>query len=510
MSSWLASAEGQRGLHAVAVVAVWLLLCAAIAIQRYRRQQRLYLPVVSGETPLLLCYASQTGFALRLAMQTAQSLQAAGQTVRLQSLGEVDLATLEATQRVLFVVSTTGEGDPPDTAIKFVRKFMGAAGNLQGLQYGLLALGDHSYRHYCGFGRELERWLRHSGAQPLFDAVEVDNADEGALRHWQHHLEGLGHGQPQPDWSVPQYSPWRLIERRLLNPDSLGGPAYHLALKPMTELPAWRAGDIAEIGPRNAVQTVATALQVLGMPAEMLANHDDRKETLASFLAHRLLPQNAEDLRGLSLQQLRQSLKPLPHREYSIASIPTDGQLELLLRQMQQGDGRLGLGSGWLTAHAAIGDEIAVRIRENPSFRPPIEERPLILIGNGTGMAGLRAHLKARVAAGHRRNWLLFGERSASHDYFHREEIERWQASGFLPRLDLAFSRDQAERRYVQHCLREAADELRRWVSDGACVYVCGSLQGMAPAVTAALNDILGAAQVEQLLEEGRYRRDVY
>ncbi|PTU33197.1 sulfite reductase subunit alpha [Stenotrophobium rhamnosiphilum] len=506
MSEWLLSVQGQRVLHAAAVVFVWLLFCAFIAWRRIRQQRRLSLPTLAGDTPLLLCYASQTGYALRIAMQTAKSLQAAGQSVNLKSLGDVDLTTLQSSSRALFVVSTTGEGDPPDTAITFVRKVMRGQSNLKGLNYGLLALGDQEYRHYCGFGRELDRWLKRHGAQPLFDAVEVDNADEGALRHWQHHLELLGDGQAVPDWTEPEYEDWRLVERTLLNAGSAGGAVYHLSLEPQGKPLTWSAGDIVEIGPRNSQQKVNEALKVLGLPAATVLRHEEREEVLSDWLARCLLPRQLEEL----TQQLVENLKPLPHREYSIASIPKDGRLELLLRQMRQSDGSLGLGSGWLTEHAKVGETIAVRIRSNPSFHAPTDDRPVILIGNGTGLAGLRAHIKARVAAGHRRNWLLFGERSADHDFYHREEIEGWRNDGFLQRVDLAFSRDQSERIYVQQRLSKAADEVRRWVSDGASIHVCGSLEGMAPAVTAVLNDILGAEQLEQLAADGRYRRDVY
>ncbi len=149
-------------------------------------------------------------------------------------------------------------------------------------------------------------------------------------------------------------------------------------------------------------------------------------------------------------------------------------------------------------------------MRVNRSFHVPETTRPLILIGSGTGLAGLRAHLKARAAAGLRWNWLVFGERTAAHDYFHRAELEAWQASGLLDRLDLAFSRDQAERIYVQHRLRESADILRRWMANGAAIYVCGSLEGMSREVHAALVEILGVAALEHLTDEGRYRRDVY
>ncbi len=507
MTDWIATPEGQRLLHAGLVVLAWLLLCVLIAWSRARARRRMRMPVPDGSRPILVAYASQTGFAQRLALQTAQSLQASGAPVQLYPLGEVTAAMLQSAGRVLFVASTTGEGDPPDTCIPFVRKVMRADADLQGLHYGLLALGDREYRHFCGFGHELERWLRQRGAQPLFDPVEVDNADEGALRHWQHHLELLGGGAPLPDWSAPEYQRWRLVERRLLNPGSLGGPAYHLALQPLEGVPQWSAGDIAEIGPRNAPQRVAEALQAIGLPS---ATPMPDGEALSAWLARCLLPRDAAELSGATAEQLAARLKPLPHREYSIASIPADGRLELLLRQMRQPDGSLGLGSGWLTAHAAVGEEIALRIRENAGFRPPPDARPLILVGNGTGLAGLRAHLKARIAAGHKRNWLVFGERSAAHDGFHRDEIEAWMKAGHLERLDTVFSRDQEQRLYVQDRLRERAEELRAWVADGAAIYVCGSLEGMAPGVGRVLTEVLGAATVERMLEEGGYRRDVY
>ena len=114
------------------------------------------------------------------------------------------------------------------------------------------------------------------------------------------------------------------------------------------------------------------------------------------------------------------------------------------------------------------------------------------------------------MQAGACRNWLLFGERNRDRDFHYRDDIERWHCDGFIQRLDLAFSRDGDERRYVQHALRDAADVLRTWIDDGAAVLVCGSLQGMAPGVDAVLRETLGDARVEQLLLEGRYRRDVY
>jgi sulfite reductase (NADPH) flavoprotein alpha-component len=166
--------------------------------------------------------------------------------------------------------------------------------------------------------------------------------------------------------------------------------------------------------------------------------------------------------------------------------------------------------SGWLTQHATRGDTIRLRVRVHPRFRlGDNAARPLILIGNGSGLAGLRSHLKARADRA-QRNWLLFGERNAAHDFHYREQIEAWREQGVLERVDMVFSRDQRQRLHVQHALRNAAQAVREWVDDGAAIYVCGSLEGMAAGVDAALVDIIGAEALERLNDEGRYRRDVY
>jgi sulfite reductase (NADPH) flavoprotein alpha-component len=214
--------------------------------------------------------------------------------------------------------------------------------------------------------------------------------------------------------------------------------------------------------------------------------------------------------RGRDAQALASSLQPLPHREYSIASLPRDGSLQLLVRRMQRPDGTPGLGSAWLCDHVPPGGAVELRIRGNANFHLPPTGRPMILVGNGTGIAGLRAHLKARIAAGARRNWLLFGERNADRDAFYRDEIEAWRETGWIERMDLVFSRDGGACRYVQDALRRDPAALRHWIDDGAVVYVCGSLQGMAPGVDAVLREILGDARVDAMLTDGDYRRDVY
>ncbi|WP_341677945.1 sulfite reductase subunit alpha [Niveibacterium sp. SC-1] len=501
---------GSRQLAALVVALAYLLFSwSVLATYRRRDAARRAGLVSGGGEGLLLAYASQTGYAESLALRSADALNRAGRAVELRALNELDEATLARHRQALFIASTTGEGDAPDNAARFARELMARVPALGSLQFGVLALGDRSYAHFCGFGRALDRWLRHAGAVPLFDPVEVDNADAGALRHWQQQLSALGGHAEMPDWRAPDYGRWQLLERRLLNPGSQGGPAYHIALRPLEEVPVWQAGDIVELGPRNAAAAVTRCLASLALDGTTPVRLAGRGQTLADALACVHLPQSGPQAPA-DLQDWLDQLPLLPHREYSIASLPWEGQLDLLVRQMRGADGQLGLGSGWLTAHARVGGEIALRIRSNRSFHPPTDARPLILIGNGTGLAGLRAHLKARAAAGHERNWLLFGERNRAHDAFHHQELATWLERGVLARLDLVFSRDQPTRRYVQDQLREAADMLREWIAQDAAIYVCGSLEGMAAGVHAALIEILGASALEALTDAGRYRRDLY
>lgn len=496
----------QRWLAAATAVVAYVAFCTMIH-WRQRRRQRAPAFAATGSDAILVAYASQTGMAEDLARRTAAALSEAGRGVRLLAINRVDAQVLRDSSQALFVVSTYGEGDPPDMAAGFARRVLGKDQALASLRYAVLALGDSSYAQFCGFGRRLDAWLRHQGAQSLFDRIEVDNAEPGALRHWQHQVGVLAGRSDQADWSTPHYARWRLQARAQLNPGSAGGACFHLALVPEdgTEL-AWQAGDVAEIGPRHSAEAVRQWLQRQGLDGNAVVADG---EPLAAFLARHQWPQPAQ-LEGRSVAQWAAQLKPLPHREYSIASIPADGRLELLVRQWRSEDGSLGLGSGWLTAVAADGAGIDLRLRTNSHFHMPAGPCPLILIGNGTGLAGLRALLKARIAAGQRRNWLLFGERNRRSDYFFEAEIEGWRESGWLERVDLVFSRDQAEKIYVQQRVGEAAGALAEWVAAGACIYVCGSLQGMAPAVDAQLRAALGAEVLEQLAEQGRYRRDVY
>lgn len=508
---WVATPAAARWTAAGGALLAYVGLTAGWLWWAHRRDRAALPGTAVPQDATWVVHASQTGFAIELADLTAASLRKAGMQVQRCALEHLDRERLANIPRALFIVSTTGEGDPPDPALGFVRSVMGQPATLAHLRYAVLALGDREYQHFCAFGHQLDDWLRRHAAQPLFDLVEVDNADDGALRHWQHHLGQISGSADLPDWEAPRYATWSLAERRELNPGSQGGPAFHLSLMPAAGTPAqWEAGDIVEIGPRHARADVLAFLHSIGRSPDERVTWQGEQWSLAEVAAASQWPSTLALAGNVSAQSVADAAVPLPHREYSIASIPTDGALHLLVRLMTREDGAPGLGSGWLCRHATASDGIALRIRRNPNFHAPAPEVPMILIGNGTGLAGLRAHLRARERVGAHRNWLLFGERQRAHDRFHGEEIARWEADGHLEHLDWVFSRDGGTHRYVQHALRAQSQRLREWIDTGATLYVCGSLEGMAPGVDEVLRDVLGDARVEDLLATGRYRRDVY
>jgi sulfite reductase (NADPH) flavoprotein alpha-component len=447
--------------------ALWLALCVNAWRKRPRAQA-----AATAPADWLVVHASQTGNAQSLAERSAALLTTGGVAAHVASMTALDATTLAGAARILFVASTYGEGDAPDSAARFAATLMAHGAGprplhnlplhplpLHHLHYAVLALGDRSYANFCGFGRALDDWLARQGATRLFERIDVDRGNPAALTEWQHRVARLAGTDDAPDWEAPGYGEWRILERTLLNPGSAGAPLYRIALVPADgALPAWEAGDLAQLSP----------------PAD-----------------------------------------PEHPREYSIASTPNEGRLDLLVRLQRHADGTVGIASGWLCRDARAADaRVRLRVRAHGRFRlGDNAKRPMIAIGNGSGLAGLRGLLKARIDAGVHDNWLLFGERNAEHDFLLRDELENWRNGGALRRLDLAFSRDGEAgkaRRYVQHLLREQAAEVIDWVERGAAIYVCGSLQGMAGGVHAALVDILGRQQLDVLDAQGRYRRDAY
>lgn len=464
-------------------------------------------PAATTGDAILVCHASQSGQATELAWQTAASLQAAGRTVCVEALGRLPPDAIGRYRDVLFIVSTFGDGEAPDSARAF-RKQMALPAALDGVRFALLALGDRQYDDFCAFGRQLQDWLIRSGASARFAPIEVDAGDPAALAQWQAALASHYGAGPVAE-AEPAATDWRIVSRQHLNPGSLGGATYHLELAPPADQrPHWTSGDLVEVTPRHAQEVVDAWLAAAGLDAGLTVAVEGESRPLGEYLADVVLPDPAS-VKDRPLAGWLSGLTPLRPREYSITSLPEDGHVHLLVRQVQTTTGA-GTGSGWLTRHAPLGGKVSVRVRRNAGFHLPSTERPLILIGNGTGLASLLGHLRARARQGQGRNWLIFGERNADRDFYYRDELEHWREQGLLERLDAVFSRDPSPGRYVQDVLRTTADTLREWLDAGAAVYVCGSLKGMAPAVDTALRELVGEQALDEMMAEGRYCRDVY
>nr|WP_221230753.1 sulfite reductase flavoprotein subunit alpha [Xanthomonas sp. CFBP 8152] len=468
-------------------------------------------PAASQAEPWLIGFASQSGFAERLAWQAAAHLQAAGLPVQVRSLAQLTAQHLQGSRHALFVVSTFGDGEPPDTARSFERELLRQRMTLSQLTYAVLALGDRQYAQFCGFSRRIEQWLQAQGAQPLFPAVEMDNTDPQALAQWHAQLAQIA-GAPVA--AVPLARPtllhWTLAARTHLNPGSEGAPIWQIDLLPPSGT-QWQAGDILEVQPAHAYTHVRACLAAWGLPPDALVHVDAQLLPLQQAVAERVLPEppTRPPTPHPDPQSWLDACAWLPTRDYSLASVSADGVATAVVRLTTGTDGSPGLGSGWLICHAPVGGQIRARLRTNPGFHR-VEQAPMVLIGNGTGIAGLRSLLREAELASVHGHWLLFGERQAAHDGLFADELQAWHARGHLQQLDRVFSRDQAHKRYVQHHLRETGDTLRHWIDRGAVIHVCGSLDSMAREVDATLRELLGEARLESLTAAGRYRRDVY
>lgn len=508
------TADPQRLVAAIGVVLFYVAASVLLSMRHAARKR--VAEGLSGTDgaagSVLVAYASQTGYAEQIANSTLRALSVANVPSRMVSFADLDDDALRKAEIALFVVSTTGEGDPPDPAVRFVRSVMRSPVVAPGLRYGVLALGDRSFTRFCAFGDAVDRWLAERNATRMFDAIRVNNGDPDTLALWWQRVGELTGSKVDAEPAAAT-SAWRLAARTVANPNNPEHAACHVTLRPQGAAQVWEAGDVAVIEVRNDPAEVASLLEKLGFEGTLQLESGGRVLALSEHLMMRELPQSDAEIVALARMSpalLLKSLKLLRPREYSIASLPEDDGIELLVRQARRPNGRLGVGSGWLTQYAGVGDTIALSIRANSAFHAPSADRPLILIGNGTGIAGLRAHIKARAEAGATRNWLFFGERTAAGDFFYRDDIAKWRVARVLERCDFAFSRDGEQRSYVQDCVRRRADDVRAWVGDGAAIYVCGSLQGMSGAVNDALGDIVGADMLQELIETGRYRRDVY
>ena len=531
--------------------------------------------------PLTILYGSQTGTAEGLAKKAAKDAGKRGFAAMALDMAQTDIARLATENNVLVIVSTYGDGEPPDSA-KALHAALGNEGapSLTQMRFSVCSLGDTNYTLFCQCGKDFDARLEKRGATRIAPRTDCDLDYEAAFAKWLDaalSVFGSGSSSSSPLMAAPvaatssagatgraesasggsSYSrkrpyPARLLTSRTLNAPGSAKQVHHVEFDLAPSGLVYEAGDALGVMPQNCPELVSDVLAALGCDGEeavttpsgesaslrraLLECYDLGKPSAELLGLHPGCnqPHHVIDVllsapadRQIRPEDLVRALKKLQPRLYSISSSPKahPGHVHLTVgavRYEAQARIRKGVCSTFLVDRVKPGESsVGVFVHANPSFRPPSGDTPAIMIGPGTGIAPFRAFLEERRATGARgRNWLFFGDQQASTDFLYREEITTLQADGFLPRLDLAFSRDQAEKIYVQQRMLEAAPELWSWIDAGAHVYVCGDASRMAKDVEAALHTVVeraggksaeaAAAYVQALKAGKRYVRDVY
>ncbi|CAN7466577.1 assimilatory sulfite reductase (NADPH) flavoprotein subunit [Pseudoxanthomonas sp. LjRoot143] len=548
---------------------------------------------------LTIVYGSQTGNARRAAEALAQQAEASGLSVRLLRADTYPQRELASERLLYIVISTQGEGDPPDDSIGLVEFIAGKrAPKLPELKYAVLGLGDSSYADFCGISQRLDARLAELGATRLIPAGAADLDIDTVATPWREQaltqarellkapaattalatVTPLRPGQAAV-WSHEHPFPAELLLNQRISGRDFKGPRFgqhgtadkdvrHIELSLDGSGLHYEPGDALGVRHRNPGALVEGVLEALRLDGEtgvsdggdtlplrewlaarreltrlsrpFLATHaahaqaDDLNALLAPaqnaslaqlFNTHQLVDVLRRWPAGWSAQELVAALRPLAPRLYSIASsrkrVGEEAHLTVdVLGYDAFGHAHGGAASGFLAAREE-GDQVPVYIEANERFRVPADgSRDILMIGPGTGVAPFRGFVQERAETGARgRNWLFFGAQHFNHGFFYQSEWQDALRSGELHRLDLAFSRDQARKIYVQDRLRERGRDVYDWLQNGAHLYVCGAI-AMGKDVHAALQAIVvehggvdeDAARdyLTTLQTDGRYGRDVY
>lgn len=535
---------------------------------------------------LTIVYGSQTGNARRIAEQLAQRSEAAGLPVRLLRADAYPQRELAQERYLAIVISTQGDGEPPDDARGLFDFIAGKrAPKLPSLQFGVLGLGDSSYPQFCTIGRQLDARLAELGGSRFADFGEADVEIEAIAGPWAEQAleqarellkQAVQPARVSPLHAVPRNTHSReqpfaatvLANQRIVARDSVRD-VRHVELSLEGSGLHYQPGDALGVWPHNPPALVEQWLEALQLDGTQDVTHQGRVLPLRQWLscereitrlsrpfiaalaaasghealARVLQPEQSAEFAALlandqpidllrrhpatwQADALLAALRPLTPRLYSIASSPkaVGEEVHLTVAVVDYeayGSGHWGAASAFLAAADEEG-RVPVFIEPNERFRLPADaSRDIIMIGPGTGVAPFRAFVQERRESGASgRNWLFFGNRHFTSDFLYQVEWQEALKVGALHRLDLAFSRDGAEKTYVQHRLREQGAELYAWLQGGAHLYVCGDASHMAKDVHAALIDIAVAhgghspdaarAWLADLLTQGRYARDVY
>ncbi len=541
-----------------------------------------------GSADITILVGSQTGNSEALAEQTRRLAASRGLKTVIKKMGDYKLPQLKAEKNLLVIVSTYGEGEPPDNARELYEYlFSKRAPTLKQVNIAVLGLGDASYEFFCKTGVDIDRRLEELGATRIHPRVDCDIDYESAAEAWMDAVltelatrvetkpQSTGLSLPSfPSATSSAYSrknpfPAVLLENIVLNGRGSIKETHHIELSLEGSGLSYEPGDALGIYPSNAPDVVDALLQALHFNGEeqvtvdgkdttvhdvlfrhyevttltrpmmhkyaLLAKNknleqlldDKHKKELNDYLYGREIVDLITDFpaTNLSPQAFADCLRKLPPRLYSIASSlkqhPDEVHLTVAaVRYQSYGRGRKGVCSTFLADRIGEDTAIPVYIDRNTNFKLPADpSTPIIMIGPGTGIAPFRAFVEEREAVGASgKNWLFFGDQHFTTDFLYQTEWLRYLKSGVLTRMNVAFSRDQQQKVYVQHLMAEHSSELYAWLQEGAHVYVCGDEKRMAHDVHEALLKLIASISgqdnakdyVAALQKEKRYQRDVY
>ena len=543
--------------------------------------------VADKVSELLILYGTESGNAESLAEQTQEKANKLGFKAKICNMAETSLATLKKTDNLLVIVSTWGEGDPPETAIEFYEAFMAdSAPKLNTINYSVLALGDTSYEHFCKIGKDFDARLESLGGNRVFERKDCDvdfdddfaEWSDGALKAFSNvlTLDSNNSGISTTTKTTVKYSrknpcQSKLSERINLNGTGSAKETMHLEFDLSGTGLTYEPGDSLAVQPKNSDELVSTLLDTTQFDPNIIVSIKDEKysfkEAIKSVLDITTLSVpflnrynaiannqalsallddedksniqnyiNGRDLvdvlidyqaKELTAQSLVDLLRKLPPRLYSIASSqkanPNSVHLTVaVVRYETHGRKREGVCSTFLANRLDLDTMADVFVTQNKNFKlPENTDAPIIMVGPGTGIAPFRAFMQERKTLGSKgKNWLFFGDQHFITDFLYQAEWQAYQKEGLLSKIDLAFSRDQKDKVYVQDKMLANASELYSWLESGAYFYVCGDASRMAHDVDKALHRIVqeqgskseeGAiSYIKNMKTEKRYLRDVY
>jgi sulfite reductase (NADPH) flavoprotein alpha-component len=521
--------------------------------------------------PLTIVYASESGNSEKLAGDIAKAARKNGLKPNVIDMADLDLTALTSAKKLVFIVATWGEGDPPARAVRAYNELMGeAAPRLDGVEFGVLALGDTAYVEFCAIGKKIDERLAALGGKRVVDRVDCDlDFAEPAARWIGDAVKVLtppnaGGRVIEVDFGGKPAAPAStdIIEAEItehvdLNSSRSDKETIHLALSFENGAPAYQPGDSIDLYPENDPDYVDELLKVAGLAGDEKLRADFIKardvttlslktiETYAEKTGHQYVKaliadgQAREWIAGrqlidliatfpiaLDAETLRALTRPLAPRAYSIASSRREvgDEAHLLIsavRYDSHGRQRKGVASNFVAERLKRGGRVRVKLKPNKHFALPAPDKDVIMVGPGTGVAPFRAFVQERRATeASGRSWLFFGDRTFTHDFLYQLDWQDALKDGALTRMDVAFSRDTPEKIYVQHKLWDRRAELVEWLDGGATFYVCGDAKAMAKDVRAALvrafADVkaLSPEAAEQavvtLEREKRYLQDTY